>query len=66
MFGGGWIMKEMDYQLWPVGFVRSSLISLEGCPKQGSEGAPEAWVEIGESEHDGLDEAVFRSNEYIP
>ena len=39
-------MTGADYQLRPIGFVRSSLTSLEGCPKQGSEGAPEAWIEI--------------------
>ncbi|MDA8103812.1 MAG: tRNA (N6-threonylcarbamoyladenosine(37)-N6)-methyltransferase TrmO [Nitrospiraceae bacterium] len=39
-------MKDSYYQLRPVGFVRSPLTSLEGCPKQGAEGAPEAWLEI--------------------
>lgn len=34
------------YQLQPVGFVRSSLKRREDCPKQGYEGAPDAWVEI--------------------
>ena len=39
-------MKDADYLVQPVGFVRSPLTSLEGCPKQGAEGAPEAWLEI--------------------
>jgi tRNA-Thr(GGU) m(6)t(6)A37 methyltransferase TsaA len=39
-------MEDTDYQVRPIGFVRSSLTSLEGCPKQGSEGAPEAWIEV--------------------
>jgi tRNA-Thr(GGU) m(6)t(6)A37 methyltransferase TsaA len=26
--------------------VRSSLTSLENCPRQGTEGAPDAWLEI--------------------
>jgi tRNA-Thr(GGU) m(6)t(6)A37 methyltransferase TsaA len=34
------------YSLSPVGFVRSRLAAKEDAPKQGSEGAPEAWVEI--------------------
>lgn len=34
------------YSLCPVGFVRSRLTAREDAPKQGSEGAPEAWVEI--------------------
>ena len=34
------------YSLRPVGFVRSGLIARVDAPKQGSEGAPQAWVEI--------------------
>jgi len=34
------------YSLRPVGFVRSQLTAREDAPKQGSEGAPQAWVEI--------------------
>jgi tRNA-Thr(GGU) m(6)t(6)A37 methyltransferase TsaA len=34
------------YSLRPIGFVRSRLTAREHAPKQGSEGAPEAWVEI--------------------
>jgi len=32
--------------LTPVGFIRSSLKNRHDAPKQGSEGAPDAWVEI--------------------
>jgi tRNA-Thr(GGU) m(6)t(6)A37 methyltransferase TsaA len=49
-------MKETDYQLLPIGFVRSPLTSLQGCPKQGSEGAPEAWIEIDPAFSDALDD----------
>jgi tRNA (Thr-GGU) A37 N-methylase len=34
------------YSLRPVGVVRSRLTAVADAPKQGSEGAPEAWVEI--------------------
>jgi tRNA-Thr(GGU) m(6)t(6)A37 methyltransferase TsaA len=34
------------YSLRPVGFVRSQLKARQDAPKQGSEGAPQAWVEI--------------------
>jgi tRNA-Thr(GGU) m(6)t(6)A37 methyltransferase TsaA len=30
----------------PIGVVRSTLKSLDDAPKQGSEGAPDAWLEI--------------------
>ena len=34
------------YSVRPVGIVRSRLTNRQEAPKQGSEGAPEAWVEI--------------------
>ncbi len=30
----------------PIGVIRSSLKTLDECPHQGKEGAPEAWLEI--------------------
>lgn len=48
-------MKDSYYQLRPVGFVRSRLTVLEGCPKQGSEGAPEAWIEIDSAFSEALE-----------
>jgi tRNA-Thr(GGU) m(6)t(6)A37 methyltransferase TsaA len=34
------------FSIQPIGFVRSSLISLEEAPMQGDEGAPDAWLEL--------------------
>jgi tRNA-Thr(GGU) m(6)t(6)A37 methyltransferase TsaA len=48
-------MKETGYFLLPIGVVRSSLKSLEECPKQGHEGGPEAWLEIDPAFADALD-----------
>ncbi len=48
-------MKDAQYLLQPVGIVRSSLKSSEGCPKQGWEGAPDAWLEIYPAFTDALD-----------
>jgi tRNA-Thr(GGU) m(6)t(6)A37 methyltransferase TsaA len=36
----------MDLTLAPIGYVRSTLTSRDGAPKQGSEGAPEAWIDL--------------------
>ncbi|HET9370486.1 MAG TPA: tRNA (N6-threonylcarbamoyladenosine(37)-N6)-methyltransferase TrmO [Vicinamibacterales bacterium] len=36
----------MDLTLRPIGLVRSTLISLDEAPMQGSEGAPDAWIEV--------------------
>ena len=35
-----------SYTLEPVGFIRSALKRREEAPRQGPEGAPDAWLEI--------------------
>jgi len=35
-----------DFQLRPIGLIRSSLTSRKDAPKQGDEGAPDVWLEI--------------------
>jgi tRNA-Thr(GGU) m(6)t(6)A37 methyltransferase TsaA len=35
-----------SYTLEPVGFIRSKVKGREDAPRQGSEGAPDAWLEI--------------------
>jgi tRNA-Thr(GGU) m(6)t(6)A37 methyltransferase TsaA len=32
------------YQIRPIGYVESPLVDREGAPKQGFEGAPDAWL----------------------
>jgi tRNA-Thr(GGU) m(6)t(6)A37 methyltransferase TsaA len=34
------------YTVEPIGFIRSALTRLEDAPRQGDEGAPEAWLEF--------------------
>jgi tRNA-Thr(GGU) m(6)t(6)A37 methyltransferase TsaA len=48
------------YTLYPIGVVRSSLEDRGSAPKQGSEGAPDAWIELAPSVHDGLDRIEAR------
>ena len=55
-------MKDAQYLLRPVGIVHSSLRSCEGCPKQGGEGAPDAWLEIYTAFTDALDGIAVGSN----
>ena len=38
--------KMTSYTLEPVGFIRSRLKRREEAPRQGPEGAPDAWLEI--------------------
>ena len=48
-------MSSIDYTLHPIGFVRSPLLLRKGAPRQGSEGAPDAWIDIDGRFIDGLD-----------
>jgi tRNA-Thr(GGU) m(6)t(6)A37 methyltransferase TsaA len=41
--------------LQPIGEIRSSLKDRSKAPKQGSEGAPDAWLEISSFAHSALD-----------
>jgi tRNA-Thr(GGU) m(6)t(6)A37 methyltransferase TsaA len=43
----GDIIRDMSsYTLQPVGFIRSTVKGREDAPRQGPEGAPDAWLEI--------------------
>ena len=44
----------MDYSLRPIGVIRSELTSRHDAPKQGHEGAPDAWLEVEPWAVDGL------------
>jgi len=47
-------VPETDYVLLPVGFIRSSLKDRAQAPRQGSEGAPDAWIEVNTALAEGL------------
>ncbi len=44
----------LSYATYPIGFIRSELKLRAAAPRQGSEGAPEAWLEINSSFAEGL------------
>ena len=48
-------MPESDYVLYPIGFLRSPLKELQEAPRQGREGAPDAWLEVNASVAEGLE-----------
>ena len=39
-------MNENQYTIEPIGFIRSELVRLEDAPRQGEEGAPDAWLDL--------------------
>ncbi|MGD8833945.1 MAG: tRNA (N6-threonylcarbamoyladenosine(37)-N6)-methyltransferase TrmO [Desulfobacteraceae bacterium] len=48
-------MIETVYEIKPIGAIRSELASREAAPRQGSEGAPEAWIEVNSTVAQGLE-----------
>jgi tRNA-Thr(GGU) m(6)t(6)A37 methyltransferase TsaA len=40
------MLDPIAYPLTPVGFIKSSLKRRRDAPKQGNEGAPDAWLEM--------------------
>lgn len=47
-------MAPTIYMVEPIGYVRSTLTKLDDAPRQGDEGAPEAWLELNPSAAPGL------------
>ena len=47
-------MAERTYILTPVGIIHSDLTNRHAAPRQGYEGAPDAWVEVSSDVADGL------------
>lgn len=39
-------MPRTEYNLRPIGRIQSELSALSEAPRQGSEGAPDAWLEV--------------------
>lgn len=44
---------SLTYPVVPIGTVRSTLSSREQAPKQGREGAPDAWLELDPAYREG-------------
>jgi tRNA-Thr(GGU) m(6)t(6)A37 methyltransferase TsaA len=44
----------MRFELRPIGVISSALTSVADAPMQGSEGAPDAWIDIDASYADAL------------
>jgi tRNA-Thr(GGU) m(6)t(6)A37 methyltransferase TsaA len=53
------------YSLKAVGFVRSTLKRRREAPRQGSEGAPEAWLEMAPSVAKGLQGIVVGQDIFL-
>jgi len=47
--------KGTEIRLRPIGVIRSTIKERSEAPKQGSEGAPDAWLEVSSFAAEGLD-----------
>ncbi len=57
-------MAETIYTIDPIGVIRSELTNPEAAPRQGYEGAPDAWLEVNSTVAEGL-EGIAAGNEII-
>jgi tRNA-Thr(GGU) m(6)t(6)A37 methyltransferase TsaA len=48
-------MTEPDFSLTPIGWVESTLTDPSEAPRQGFEGAPDAWLVLEPRVHEALD-----------
>ena len=53
-----------EYTLRLIGYVRSTLRALHEAPRQGSEGAPDAWLEVDSAFAPGL-RGIAKGDELI-
>jgi hypothetical protein len=47
-------LNELGYEVRPIGRVESPLVSRDAAPKQGDEGAPDAWLVFHEDMAEGM------------
>lgn len=47
--------RAEEYRVRPIGVIRSPLVSRKNAPRQGAEGAPDAWLEV----HDEFAQALL-------
>jgi tRNA-Thr(GGU) m(6)t(6)A37 methyltransferase TsaA len=57
-------MAEVEYTLYPIGYIHSHLKHREEAPKQGTKGAPDAWLEVNPMVAEGL-EGITTGDEII-
>jgi len=48
------VSHDDEYSIRPIGYLRSPLRALDQAPRQGSEGAPDAWLDLAPAFARGL------------
>jgi len=54
-----------SYQIRPIGYVESPLVDRESAPKQGSEGAPDAWLVFDSDVAEGLRDLAVGADVFV-
>src|SRR5688572_28798831 len=52
----------MDNMLHPIGYIRSTLKLLQDAPRQGNEGAPDAWIDISPEYAEAMNDLTVGEN----
>lgn len=53
------------YEIRPVGHVESTLVDRESAPKQGSEGAPDAWLVFNPDMAEGIRDMAVGADVFV-
>jgi tRNA-Thr(GGU) m(6)t(6)A37 methyltransferase TsaA len=48
------VVREQRYTIEPIGWVESPLVNRDAAPRQGDEGAPDAWLVFDPAVLDGI------------
>jgi len=59
------VVTTPTYELRPIGHVESSITDRETAPKQGFEGAPEAWLVFDPDVADGIRDLAVGSDVFV-
>ncbi len=53
------------YEIWPIGYVESPLVDRETAPKQGFEGAPDAWLVFNPDVAEGIRDLAVGADIFV-
>jgi tRNA-Thr(GGU) m(6)t(6)A37 methyltransferase TsaA len=53
------------YEIWPIGYVESPLVERETAPKQGFEGAPDAWLVFNPDVAEGIRDLAAGADVFV-
>jgi tRNA-Thr(GGU) m(6)t(6)A37 methyltransferase TsaA len=61
----GAVVMTPPYEIRPIGYVRSPLVDRETAPKQGFEGAPDAWLVFNPDVAEGIRDLAVGADVFV-